>query len=64
MRSKHSPFILLKDCSSQGCSLPPFVSRIEVLVDMPVDRHGEGGTDGGFFQKERIEMYPLPAGDS
>ena len=34
---------------------PPFVRGIEVLVDMPVDRHGESRTDGGFFQQERIE---------
>ena len=34
---------------------PPFVRGIEVLVDMPVDRHGESRTDGGFLQQERID---------
>ena len=32
-----------------------FVSRIEVLVDMPVNGIGESRADGGFLLLERIE---------
>ena len=46
---------------AKGLQLPgntvfaPLFGRIEVLVDMPVDGYGEGGADGGFFQKKRIK---------